>query len=259
MLQKPSSMRLINYGYKSHNNIQILKIAIFGYGKMGKLIERLAIENFHQVVYIQDINFKRGSLDQADVAIVFSSPNAAVENIELAFKHKLNVVCGTTGWLNQYEKVVDLSESYERGFLYASNFSLGVNILFELNRQLAKLIKPLGSYTIFIHETHHTEKLDKPSGTAITLAEDLLEILDYKNWTLEVPKKGELKINALRKPDVVGTHRITYKSDIDQLSIQHKALKRDGFALGALTAANWIKNKVGVFSMSDIFSINQDN
>ncbi|MCY4217343.1 MAG: 4-hydroxy-tetrahydrodipicolinate reductase [Flavobacteriaceae bacterium] len=236
-----------------------MKIAIFGYGKMGQLIEKMALRKSYQVVYIQDLNFSRGTIDQASLAIVFSSPNAVVENIEYAFKHKLNVVCGSTGWLKDYKKVTQIAKQYNCGFLYASNFSIGVNILFEMNRKLAKIMKPLNDYEVSISETHHIEKVDKPSGTALSLAEDLIQIHQLKNWTQETASKQELQIESFRKANVVGEHQITYHSEIDTLSLVHQAHHRDGFATGALVAAKWIEHKKGVFTMSHVLSDNFSN
>lgn len=226
---------------------------------MGQLIEKIALQKSYPVVYIQDLAFSRGSIDQASVAIVFSSPGAAVENIEFAFKHKLNVVCGTTGWLDSYPQIIQMAKQFNCGFLYASNFSIGVNILFEMNRKLANIMKPLNDYEVSITETHHTEKHDKPSGTAITLAEDLIQIHQLKNWTIQQASKQELQIDSHRKAHVIGEHQITYHSDIDQLSLVHKAHNRNGFAMGALIAARWMEHKTGIFTMSDVLSDNFSN
>ncbi|MCY4160846.1 MAG: 4-hydroxy-tetrahydrodipicolinate reductase [Flavobacteriaceae bacterium] len=231
-----------------------MKIAIFGYGKMGQLIEKMALQHSYQVVYIQDFKFSRGSINQASVAIVFSTPDAVIENIEYAFKHNLNVVCGSTGWLKDYKKVTQMTKQSKCGFLYASNFSIGVNVLFEMNRKLAHTMKSLNDYEVSITETHHTEKLDKPSGTAITLAEDLVHIHQLQNWTIQKASKDELQINSHRKAKVMGDHQITYNSEIDELSIVHKAHNRNGFAHGALIAAKWIEHKIGIFNMSDVLS-----
>ncbi len=231
-----------------------MKIAIFGYGKMGQLIEKIAQQKPYPIVYVQDLNFSRGRIDQASLAIVFSSPQAVVENIEFAFQHKLNVVCGSTGWLKDYKKVVQMTKQYDCGFLYASNFSIGVHILFEMNRKLANIMKPLNDYEVSLSETHHTQKVDKPSGTALTLAEDLIQIHQLKNWSLEKGSEQELHIESYRKANIVGEHQITYKSEIDALSLIHKAHNRNGFATGALIAAKWIEHKKGVFTMSHVLS-----
>lgn len=231
-----------------------MKLAIIGFGKMGRLIENLAQQTGDEVVYVQDQNFERGDIYKATVAIIFSQPNSAVSNIEHAFNHNLNVICGTTGWLDKYDAVTDLAIKNKRGFMYASNFSIGVNILFELNRRLAQLMVPFENYVPTLEEIHHTEKLDAPSGTAITLAEGIIENSDYTEWSDNSLNNDHLRIKSIRKKKVVGTHKVNYISEVDEISIVHKAFKRDGFALGALLAARWIDTKVGVFSFKEVLA-----
>lgn len=231
-----------------------MKLAIIGYGKMGRLIENLAQQTGDEIVYVQDQNFERGDIYKAKVAIIFSQPKSAVSNIEYAFNHNLNVICGTTGWLDNYEAVTDSVIKNKRGFMYASNFSIGVNILFELNRRLAQLMIPFENYVPTLKEIHHTEKLDAPSGTAINLAEGIIENSDYTEWSDNSVNNDHLRIKSIRKKKVVGTHKVNYISEVDEISIVHKAFKRDGFALGALLAARWIDTKVGVFSFKDVLA-----
>lgn len=221
---------------------------------MGKLIETLGQRAGDEVVYVQDQYFERGDICKATVAIIFSQPKSAVSNIEYAFKHNLNVICGTTGWLEYYEAITKSAIENKRGFIYASNFSIGVNVLFELNRRLAQLLIPFENYVPRLKEIHHTEKLDSPSGTAITLAEGIIENSDYKKWSNDSQDDKDLRIKSIRKKNVVGTHKINYTSEVDEISIVHKAFKRDGFALGALLAARWINGKTGIFSFNDVLT-----
>ncbi|MBR9846612.1 MAG: 4-hydroxy-tetrahydrodipicolinate reductase, partial [Algicola sp.] len=195
------------------------------------------------------------SLEGVDIAIDFSLPSAAFENISRCIKQQTPVISGTTGWLENYDAIVKLCNQNKGTFLYASNFSLGVNIFFEVNKVLAKLMNGLPQYHVNIEEIHHTQKLDAPSGTAITLAEQIINESDYKNWTLETPKPKEIGILAKRIENVPGTHEINYKSDVDSLSIKHTAHSREGFALGAVIAAEWIHDKTGVYTMKDVLNI----
>ncbi|WP_417860821.1 4-hydroxy-tetrahydrodipicolinate reductase [Winogradskyella sediminis] len=232
-----------------------MKIALLGYGRMGKSIEAIAIQRHHNIVLkISDANSNYDFSD-ADVAIDFSIPSAAVTNIKKAIDAGIPVVSGTTGWLDQYPKVIEYCKKKDGTFLYASNFSLGVNLFFELNKKLSTLMSGFSEYTTEIEEIHHTQKLDAPSGTAITLAEQIIEQSDYKNWTLDEPKDSELLIEAKRIEGVPGTHEITYNSEIDAISIKHKAHSRQGFAMGAVIAAEWIKDKKGIFNMKDVLNI----
>ncbi|SDS86213.1 4-hydroxy-tetrahydrodipicolinate reductase [Winogradskyella sediminis] len=232
-----------------------MKIALLGYGRMGKSIEAIAIQRHHNIVLkISDANSNYDFSD-ADVAIDFSIPSAAVTNIKKAIDAGIPVVSGTTGWLDQYSEVIEYCKKKDGTFLYASNFSLGVNLFFELNKKLSTLMSGFSEYTTEIEEIHHTQKLDAPSGTAITLAEQIIEQSDYKNWTLDEPKDSELLIEAKRIEGVPGTHEITYNSEIDAISIKHKAHSRQGFAMGAVIAAEWIKDKKGIFNMKDVLNI----
>ena len=232
-----------------------MNIALLGYGKMGKTIEGLAKERGHNIVLTIDKDSDDIDFDNVDVAIDFSMPSAAVGNISRCLKDQIPVVSGTTGWLDHYNDMVDLCKSSNGTFLYASNFSLGVNIFFELNRQLARLVKELPEYTASIEEIHHTQKLDAPSGTAISLAEGIIDNSNYKAWTMEEPKPTEIGILAKRIDSVPGTHTISYVSEVDTIDIKHTAHSRKGFALGAVIAAEFIVDKKGVFTMKDVLNI----
>lgn len=232
-----------------------MKIALLGYGKMGKTIEKIALSRGHDIV-IKTSDEDGYNISQADVAIDFSVPNAAFFNIVNCFKHQVPVVSGTTGWLQNYDKAVELCKENKGAFIYASNFSLGVNIFFELNKQLARMMSQLSEYNVSMEEIHHTQKLDAPSGTAITLAEDIIsEHSEYTEWKLETSRKGILPIAAKRIENVPGTHSIDYKSEVDTINITHTAHSRQGFALGAVVAAEWLVGKTGVFTMKDVLNI----
>lgn len=233
-----------------------MKIALLGYGRMGKTIASYAQQRNHQIVYILDKEREEGSLLDAEVAINFSVPEAAVSNIKTALAQKIPVVSGTTGWLENYEEVVAFCKTYQSGFLYASNFSIGVNLFFKINQFVAQLMHPHQSaYQTEIQEIHHIHKLDAPSGTAITIAEGIIKETDYTGWELDNASQGTLPIEALREGEVPGTHTVHYRSEIDQISIKHEAYKRDGFALGAVIAAEWLAGKEGIFSMDDVLKI----
>ncbi|MBL6661956.1 MAG: 4-hydroxy-tetrahydrodipicolinate reductase [Flavobacteriaceae bacterium] len=233
-----------------------MKIALLGYGRMGKTIASYAQQRNHKIVYILDKEQEEGSLSEADVAINFSVPEAAVSNIKAALEQKIPVVSGTTGWLEKYEEVVAFCKTQQSAFLYASNFSIGVNLFFKINQFVAQLMHPHQSaYQTEIQEIHHIHKLDAPSGTAITIAEGIIMETDYTGWGLDKASEGTLPIEALREGEVPGTHTVHYRSEIDQISIKHKAYKRDGFALGAVIAAEWLAGKEGIFSMDDVLKI----
>lgn len=232
-----------------------MKIALLGYGKMGKVIERIAIERGHQIVLKKDESNTFEGLSNADVAIDFSVPKAAVDNISNCFHANVPVVSGTTGWLEHYEEMITLCNEKQGGFISSSNFSLGVNLFFELNDYLAKIMAPYTSYSVAMEEIHHTQKLDAPSGTAITLAEGIIRQMDYTNWTLETPISNEIHIEAKRIENIPGTHSIFYDSEVDQIEIKHTAHSREGFALGAVVAAEWLLGKKGVFTMKDVLGI----
>ena len=228
-----------------------MKIALLGYGKMGKTIERIAKERGHEIVLKVDAPGDY-DLSVAEVAIEFSTPQSAFANISRALSLGLPTVAGTTGWLEHYPEAVTLCKEHEAAFLYASNFSIGVNIFFELNKTLAQLMRKYPEYAVAIEEIHHTQKLDAPSGTAITLAQEIIEQTDKVGWELGETTKDKIPITAKRIENVPGTHLVTYKSVVDTLEIKHTAHSRDGFALGAVLAAEWIVDKKGVFSMKDV-------
>ncbi|MBP6557496.1 MAG: 4-hydroxy-tetrahydrodipicolinate reductase [Flavobacterium sp.] len=233
-----------------------MKIALLGYGKMGKVIERIALERGHEIVLKKDESNTYGGLENADVAIDFSVPMVAVENISTAFNHSIPVVCGTTGWLEHYDEIVKLCQEKNGAFLYGSNFSLGVNLFFELNDYLAKIMAKFSSvYKVSMDEIHHTQKLDSPSGTAISLAKSIIENSTYESWTEETAKDNQIHIEAKRIENVPGTHSVYYSSDVDFIEIKHVAHNREGFALGAVLAAEWIQGKKGVFSMKDVLDL----
>ena len=232
-----------------------MKIALLGYGKMGKVIERIALERGHEIVLKKDQNNSFDGLLLADVAIDFSVPTSAVANISECLNNGIPVISGTTGWLADYPKMVQLCEDKNGSFIYGSNFSLGVNIFFELNEYLAKMMANLKQYNVSMEEIHHTQKLDAPSGTAITLAEGIIKHTDYANWTLETPISNEIHIEAKRIENIPGTHSIFYDSEVDQIEIKHTAHSREGFAFGAVVAAEWLKDKKGVFTMKDVLGL----
>lgn len=232
-----------------------MNIALLGYGRMGKSIEAIAMERNHNITLRATSSTTTFDFSKTDVAIDFSTPSTAVNNIKRAIDAGIPVISGTTGWLEHYEEVLEYCRSKSGTFLYASNFSLGVNIFFEINKRLGQLMASVEGYTTEIEEVHHTKKLDAPSGTAITLAEQIIENTHYKDWTLDKPNSNEIHIEAKRIPEVPGTHEITYNSEIDSINIKHVAHSRQGFALGAVIAAEWIKDKKGIFSMKDVLNI----
>lgn len=234
-----------------------MKIALLGYGRMGKTIEKIALNRGHEIVLKVDENSKNYNINVADIAIDFSIPEAAFSNITNCFNNNIPVVCGTTGWLNKFDDAIDICKSNNGAFIYASNFSLGVNIFFELNEYLAKMMANLNDYTIEMEEIHHTKKLDAPSGTAITLAEGIIKHTAKKSWNLDTVTNTntEIPIIAKRIPEIPGTHKISYKSDVDSINIEHIAHNREGFALGAVIAAEWLLNKNGIFTMKDVLGL----
>ena len=232
-----------------------MKIALLGYGKMGKVIEKVALERGHEIVLRKTSSDTFEGLSGADVAIDFSIPDAAVRNISECLHTNIPIVSGTTGWLSDYESVVKLCEGRNGAFIYGSNFSLGVNIFFELNEYLAKMMSKFTDYKVAIEEIHHTQKLDAPSGTAITLAKEIINYSDYSSWALENAKSDEILIDAKRIENVPGTHTVTYNSGTDAIAIQHTAHNREGFALGSVIAAEWIIGKTGVFTMKDVLDL----
>jgi 4-hydroxy-tetrahydrodipicolinate reductase len=239
-----------------------MHIALIGYGKMGKAIEEIALQRGHQIVLKIDISnahdLNKENLSKADVAIEFTGPDSAVENIKKCLEAGVPVVSGSTGWLDRWEEVEQYCKEQNGGLLYASNFSIGVNIFFEANRQLARLMSTRNEYNVSIEEIHHTQKKDAPSGTAITLAEGILENLPVKNkWVLgEAGQKEEISIISKRIDPAPGTHIISYDSPIDSIEIKHTAHNRTGFASGAVLAAEFMKGKKGVYGMRDVLKIN---
>lgn len=232
-----------------------MNIALFGYGKMGKMIESLALQKNYTIVAKIDIDTKNIDFSKIDVAIDFSQPSAAFDNIKMCLENQTPIISGTTGWLAKYDDAVALCNQNNGAFIYASNFSLGVNLFFELNDYLAKMMTNLRDYSVSLEEIHHTQKLDAPSGTAITLAEDIIKNTTYTGWKLDATEVRILPITAIREGNVPGTHSIIYQSTVDSIEIKHTAHSREGFALGALTAAEWIVGKHGVFKMKDVLNI----
>ncbi|GAA3624736.1 4-hydroxy-tetrahydrodipicolinate reductase [Flavivirga jejuensis] len=233
-----------------------MNIALLGYGKMGKTIEQIAIKRGHNIVLTVDKDDKDYDITKADVAIDFSIPTVAFTNISNCINNQVPVISGTTGWLDKYDEAVALCKEKKSAFIYASNYSLGVNIFFELNKTLAKMMSTLKQYNVSMEEIHHTQKLDAPSGTAISLANDIIsQHTCYDNWKLDENGEAIIPIVAKRIEDVPGTHSVNYESEVDTISIEHVAHTRQGFALGAVIAAEWIAGKKGVFTMNDVLNI----
>lgn len=244
-----------------------MKIALLGYGKMGQIIERFALERGHEVVLKitidnqEDLN--RDNLSKADVAIDFSAPDAAIPNIYACFDANLPLVVGTTGWYGQLQEVKNDCLSSNNTLLYGSNFSIGVNIFFHVNKVLAKLMNNFPTYDVQVEEIHHTQKLDSPSGTAMTIAEGIIDELESKSeWVNELVgspldesvKKDQLLIESHRIENIPGTHTVVYSSEVDEIEFKHTAHSRAGFALGAIVAAEWLQNKQGFYNIADIFN-----
>ena len=232
-----------------------MKIALLGYGKMGKVIENIALERGHQIILRKGSSDSFEGLLEADVAIDFSVPNSAVSHISECLNNNIPVISGTTGWLENYDEMVNLCQEKNGSFIYGSNFSLGVNIFFELNNYLAKMMKNLKDYNVSMEEIHHLQKLDAPSGTAISLAKGIIENTDYTNWTLDNASTNEIYIDAKRIENIPGTHSVFYDSKVDQIEIKHTAHNREGFALGSIIAAEWLLGKKGVFTMKNVLGI----
>lgn len=244
-----------------------MNIALIGYGKMGQIIERFAIERGHEVV----LKISRNNLDEltvsnlkkADVAIDFSLPDAAIKNIYTCFEANVPLIVGTTGWYGQLQEIKNECLNHNHSLLYGSNFSIGVNLFFHINQVLAKVMNNYPAYDVQVEEIHHTQKLDSPSGTAMTIAEEIIENLDRKtewvneldgNVPAEVLKQDQLLIASERIENIPGTHTVVYSSEVDEIEIKHTAHNRAGFALGAVVAAEWLENKQGFFNISDIFN-----
>ena len=243
-----------------------MKIALLGYGKMGQIIVRFAIERGHEIVLKINIDnledFTIENLSKADMAIDFSAPDAAVANIYKCFEANLPVIVGTTGWYGSLQEIKNDCLSSNNTLLYGSNFSIGVNLFFHLNKVLAKLMNNYPAYEVQVEEIHHTQKLDAPSGTAMTIAEDIIEAVDRKQeWVNEVVgtsmpevfKNEQLLIESHRIENVPGTHTVVYSSEVDEIEIKHTAHSRAGFALGAVVAAEWLHNKQGFYNIADVF------
>ena len=236
-----------------------MKIALLGYGKMGHEIEKIALGQGHTIMLTIDNEkdwIEKGvQLKECDVAIEFSAPHVAVGNITRCFDAGIPVVTGTTGWYEQLGQVTDLCNKSNSSLFYSSNFSIGVNIFFDISRRLASLLEAYPIYMPDITEIHHTQKLDSPSGTAITLANGIIETNSrFKNYTLDTPGHDEIPILSIREGTVTGTHSVSWHSEIDQITITHEAKNRRGFVLGALMAAAWIQGKKGVFTMKDMLN-----
>jgi 4-hydroxy-tetrahydrodipicolinate reductase len=238
-----------------------MKIAIIGYGKMGKAIEEIAISKGHEIVLKIDLSntadFTKENLQKAHVAIEFTGPHTAFENISSCIEWGVPVISGSTGWLEHFEKAKKLCEEKKGCLLYASNFSIGVNLFFEINKQVAALMEPYENYDVSMTETHHTEKKDAPSGTAISLAEQILAKIGRKNnWVNEASNEAsDLIIRSERIDPAPGTHSVTYASPIDSIEITHTAHTRKGFAGGAVLAAEFANQKIGIFTMKDVLGL----
>ena len=235
-----------------------MKIALFGYGKMGKEIEQIALKRGHEIVLKIRENEKY-DISKADIGIDFSVPNAALHNIISCFKNNVPVISGTTGWLDDFDKALTVCKENKGSFIYASNFSIGVNLFFELNKSLAKMMNPHKDYSLDVEEIHHTKKLDTPSGTAISIAEQIIKNSSKSNWELiensVKQDSNSVPISAKRILDTPGTHKVSYKSEIDSIEIKHIANNRKGFALGAIIAAEWLIKKNGIYTMKDVLNI----
>jgi len=243
----------------------MLQICISGYGKMGKMIEQLALERGHQIACILDKNedwvVKKEAIKNADIIIDFSMPQTGGDNILKAFDLDVPIVSGTTGWHDKKELIFSLCTTQNKSLFWAPNFSIGVNLFFALNTYLAHIMSPYKQFDVNIKETHHTQKLDAPSGTAIKIAEDLINHNDLKkSWVNHATNnKDVLTIFSHREGNIIGQHEVIYASENDMIKIEHHALNREGFALGAVMAAEWLKDKKGVFSMSDLLDLNTIN
>jgi len=237
-----------------------MRIVLIGYGKMGKEIERIAIDRGHQIVSKIDIENSDDLISltnkEIDVAIEFSNPVSAFSNIMKCIEKQIPIISGTTGWLEKKTEVEKATQSFDSTFFYASNYSIGVNLFFKLNKQLAKLMQPHAGYDIYTNEIHHVEKKDSPSGTAITIAEGIMsQYPNKKKWVNnEIPGAEEIAIWSQRESTKPGTHTVKYISKVDQIEVTHEAFSREGFALGAVIAAEWILGKKGVLGMDDMLN-----
>ncbi len=238
-----------------------MNIALIGYGKMGKAIEEIAIQRGHTIVLTIDFDnladFTKENLQKADVAIEFTGPHSAAHNVMRCLQYDVPLVCGSTGWLERWEEAKKLCEQTNGTLLYASNFSVGVNLFFEINKYVASLMNHHPEYDVMMEEIHHTQKKDAPSGTAITLAEQVLaNISRKKTWINDIAKKEDaLSIISKRIDPAPGTHSIKYTSEIDDIEIIHTAHSRKGFATGAVLAAEFLKGKKGIYSMKEVLGL----
>jgi 4-hydroxy-tetrahydrodipicolinate reductase len=246
-----------------------MRIALIGYGKMGKMIESIALDRNHEIVLVIDqdnlADLTIENLKKADVAIEFSTPSSVLDNINLAIEAQTPIVVGTTGWYGHLQEIKNNCEENNATVMYGSNFSVGVNIFFQINQQVAKMMNKFSAeYDVAVEEIHHVHKLDSPSGTAITIAEDILS--EFKQKTEWVDVKADdpvtihspqhLIISSYREGEVPGTHSVIYDSDVDRLELKHEAHGRQGFALGAVLAAEWLKEKTGFFSVKEMYNLN---
>lgn len=230
-----------------------MKIALVGYGKMGHIIDDIATKKGHEIVAKLNETPTFENLNNPDVVIEFSNPEVAFNNIKVCLENNIPVVCGTTGWLDSKPQIEKIALQNNTGFLYGSNFSLGVNLFFELNEKLANLMKDFPEYNVQLEEIHHTHKKDAPSGTAISIAEGIIKNDSrFDAWKLDETQNKELGIFAIREDEVPGTHSVYYKSEVDEIEIKHTAFNRNGFAVGAVIAAEWIIGKTGNFTMNDV-------
>ena len=230
-----------------------MRIALVGYGKMGHIIDELATKKGHEIVARLNETPTAENLNNPDVVIEFSNPEVAFNNIKVCLENKIPVICGTTGWLDQKPEIEEIALQNNTAFLYGSNFSLGVNLFFALNEKLANLMKDFSEFNVQLEEIHHTQKKDAPSGTAISIAEGIIKNDDrFDSWKLDETQNKELGIFAIRENEVPGTHSVYYKSDVDEIEIKHTAFNRNGFAVGAIVAAEWIIGKTGNFTMKDV-------
>ena len=222
---------------------------------MGQAIERIATERGHEIVLRKSIDDSFDGLEKADVAIDFSAPDSAVSHILECLNKGIPIVSGTTGWLEKYDEMVEFCQEKNGSFIYGSNFSLGVNLFFLLNEKLAEMMKNFSEYKVEMEEIHHTQKLDAPSGTAISLANQIIENTDYTSWELGQTQDKVIGIEVKREENVPGTHSVFYRSVIDEIEIKHTAHSREGFALGAVIASEWIIGKKGIFTMKDVLGL----
>jgi 4-hydroxy-tetrahydrodipicolinate reductase len=237
-----------------------MKIALLGYGKMGHEVEKIAIGYSHTIgiIFDNDADWleKLQHIKECDVAIDFSIPSKAFDNIQKCFEAGIPIVVGTTGWYDHFERITELCHNQNGTLFYASNFSIGVNIFFDINIRLAKLMNSYPMYSPSMIEIHHVQKLDSPSGTAITLAKDIIKSNSgFKKYTTGTPGAEEVPVQSIREGDVTGTHTVTWDSEIDQITITHEARNRRGFALGAVMAADWVKDRKGIFTMKDMLNL----